>query len=77
MSATGSSFPSADTHSELGWRGAVINVVLYRDGEDTLATLPGKAGLYLVVDGPDAHHNHARAAQRSSPLTDHDYGSRG
>jgi uncharacterized glyoxalase superfamily protein PhnB len=66
-------------HSELGWRGAVINVVSYTDGEDTLTTVPGKAGLYLVVDDPDAHHDHARAAGATivRPLTDHDYGSRG
>jgi len=66
-------------HSELGWRGAVINVVSYTDGEDTLTTLRGKAGLYLVVDNPDAHHDRARAAGATivRPLTDHEYGWRG
>jgi uncharacterized glyoxalase superfamily protein PhnB len=66
-------------HAELGWRGGVINVVSYRDGENTLTTVPGKAGLYLVVDDPDAHHDRAKAAGATivRPLTDHDYGSRG
>jgi uncharacterized glyoxalase superfamily protein PhnB len=66
-------------HSELGWRGAVINVVSYTDGEDTLTTLPGKAGLYLVVEDPAAHHDRARTAGATivQPLTDHEYGSRG
>ena len=66
-------------HAELGWRSGVINVVSYRDGEDTLTTVPGKAGIYLVVDDPDAHHTRAQAAGATiiRPLTDHDYGSRG
>jgi uncharacterized glyoxalase superfamily protein PhnB len=66
-------------HSELGWRGGVINIVSYQDGEDTLTTVPGKAGIYLIVEDPDAHYKRALAAHATivRPLTDHDYGSRG
>lgn len=68
-------------HAELSWRGGVINVASYGDeeGEDAPGTIPGKAGVYLVVDDPDAHHGRAVAAGAEiiRPLTDTDYGSRG
>ena len=65
-------------HAEVSWRGDIINVTSYEDGEDSPGTEPGRAGLYLVVDDPDAHHARAVAAGAEiiRPLTDQPYGSR-
>ena len=63
--------------AELSYRGSVIGLSDRVPGATSLFDL-GPCAIYVVVDDPDAHHDHAVAAGADvvMPLTDQDYGSR-
>jgi uncharacterized glyoxalase superfamily protein PhnB len=64
-------------HAELGWRDGGIMIGSYRDSV-SYSSAPGTAGVYLVVEDPDAHFARAvgAGAEVVRPLNDTDYGSR-
>jgi len=51
-------------HATLGWRGdtAIILSSVRSDERERHATEPAMAGIYLVLDDTDAHHDRAVAA---------------
>jgi uncharacterized glyoxalase superfamily protein PhnB len=64
-------------HAELVYAGSYVGLSDRVKGEDSIFDL-GPCAIYVVVDDPDAHHDHAVAAGADVvfPLTDQDYGSR-
>jgi uncharacterized glyoxalase superfamily protein PhnB len=69
-------------HAELRFRDSLFMFGQVRDPEDgeysAIAPPPGQTALYAVVEDPDAHHDHAKAAGAEivMSLRDQDYGSR-
>jgi uncharacterized glyoxalase superfamily protein PhnB len=64
-------------HAQLAWRTGVIMLgSRSADGDSTFDT--GRTVIYLAVDDPDAHHDHAVAAGAEviMELVDQPYGSR-
>ena len=67
-------------HAQLNCGASMIMLGSESSGQDDRLDLPhGPVWIYVVVDDPDAHHDHAVAAGAEivQPLTDEDYGSRG
>ena len=65
-------------HAELGLGNGRVIVGSARDPDNPFTRQPGQTIVYVVVDDPDAHHVHAKAAGATIvfELTDQDYGSR-
>lgn len=63
-------------HAQLAWRTGVVMVGSRSTGDSRFET--GRTVLYLAVDDPDAHHDHAVAAGAKvvMELIDQPYGSR-
>ena len=63
-------------HAELAYDGGVL--MLGTKGAGTEEWSPGRGGIYVAVDDPDAHHDRAKAAGAEivRGLIDQDYGSR-
>jgi uncharacterized glyoxalase superfamily protein PhnB len=70
---------SAVEHAQLAYRGGMIMLSTERDDDDRgWGPHAGQGWIYVVVDDPDAHHKHAKAAGANiiRELEDQDYGSR-
>lgn len=63
-------------HATLGWANGVVMLSDARGGDNPFDRRP--ICLYLVVDDPDAHYQHAKAAgaEMVMDITDQPYGSR-
>jgi uncharacterized glyoxalase superfamily protein PhnB len=63
-------------HATLGWANGVLMLSEARGGDNPFDL--GPICLYVVVDDPDAHYEHARAAgaEMVMDITDQPYGSR-
>lgn len=63
-------------HAQLAWRTGVVMLGSRSSGDSRFET--GRGVLYLAVDDPDAHHDHAVAAGAEvvMELVDQPYGSR-
>jgi uncharacterized glyoxalase superfamily protein PhnB len=63
-------------HATLGWANGVVMLSESRGGDSPFDL--GPICLYLVVDDPDAHYEHAKAAGAEvlMDITDQPYGSR-